>query len=30
LAERVQNFQGLINDLGTDAVTRQNCDFHGM
>ena len=30
LVERVQNFQGLINDLGADAVTRQNCDFHGM
>ncbi|MDT4846224.1 hypothetical protein FQZ97_802400 [compost metagenome] len=28
LVERVQDLDGLCNDFGTDAVTRQDCDLH--
>ena len=28
--ERMQDLDGLCNDFGTNAVTRQNCNFHGV
>ena len=28
--EDVQNLDGFCNDFGTNAVTRQNCNFHGI